>query len=395
MKRFTLLFVAILSTTLLVTGCSTTPPLSAEMATAPIKINVPQDPMLRITTLQVMDLFAKEFGKAPLVAKTLNKNKSFQLVDARPIMKYEGGHVPGAINIPKVLLAMNLDKLAKDKTIIFYCGGLHCGLSSASAKIAIKNGFKDVKVWYEGQPGWVKSGNYAEMETKGLEKLILKPSKKAYVLIDARPNIKYQKTFIPTAISLPKAEFGLKKGLLPNDKNIPLIFYCGGYKCELSHLSAKLALEMGYKKVSVYAAGQPAWKKAKLPFWGNKAGGVKKQKVASAALPEVISAKEFKNLVSVGNATIVDVRSEDDYATAHIPGSIYVMDEDFLYKPIESIGKLPKKGRVILHCTSGGRAGAAYYAILDTKYENKKNVQYLDADITVNPDGTFSIGEEH
>ncbi len=398
MKKLTLLLVAILAATFLVTGCQTTAPKApvTDKAAAPVKKNVPQDPKLRITTQEVMALFAKEFGDAPLVVETLEKNKNFQIIDARPANKYEGGHVPGAISIPKPMLSKNLDKLSKDKTLIFYCGGLHCGLSPASAKIALKNGFKNVKVWYEGQPGWVKAGNYVEMETKGLEKLVMKPSQKPYVLVDARPSVKYQKSFIPTAIALPKAEFELKKGLLPNDKSVPLVFYCGGYKCKLSHQNAKMALGMGYKKVAVYAAGQPAWKKTGLPLWGNEASGVKKKKVATNALPEAISPKEFKELVAAGKVTIVDTRSAEDYAAGHIPGSIHVFDEDFIFKAKESVAKLPNEGRVVLHCATGGRAGGSYYAILgESDYVNKNNLQYLDSTITINADGSFMIEEGH
>ena len=397
MRRLTLLLVGILATAFLVVGCKTTTPTvpPAEKAAAPVKKNVPQDPKLRITTVQVMDLFTKEFGDAPLVLETLEKNKTFQLIDARPAIKYEAGHVPGAVSIPKPLLSQNLDKLAKDKMLIFYCGGLHCKLSPASADIAMKAGFKNVKVWYEGMPGWKKAGNYTEIETKAVEKLVTKPGKKPFVLIDARPAVKYQKSFIPTAISLPKAEFDLKKGMLPNDKSIPLVFYCGGYKCKLSHQSASLALTMGYKNVSVYAAGQPVWKKAKLPLWGNEASGVKKKKTSTKALPEGITPKEFKELVAAGKVTVVDVRAADEFAAGHIPGAIHVFDEDFIFKAEEAVAKLPKEGRVVLHCATGGRAGGAYYAILDTKYTNKNNLQYLDAVITITPDGTFTIGEGH
>ena len=231
MRRLALLLVGILAATFLVTGCKTTTPAvpPAEKAAAPVKKNVPQDPKLRITTVEVMDLFTKEFGGGPLVKETLEKNQTFQIIDARPAVKYQAGHVPGAISIPKPLLSQNLDKLAKDKMLIFYCGGLHCKLSPQSAEVAIKAGFKNVKVWYEGMPGWKKAGNYAEIETEAVEKLATKPGKKPYVLIDSRPGIKYQKSFIPTAISIPKAEFEMKKGLLPNDKSILLMFYCGGY----------------------------------------------------------------------------------------------------------------------------------------------------------------------
>jgi rhodanese-related sulfurtransferase len=50
------------------------------------------------------------------------------------------------------------------------------------------------------------------------------------VVIDARPKkAKYDKGYIPSAISIPDSEFDKLKGKLPADKNTLLIFYCGGY----------------------------------------------------------------------------------------------------------------------------------------------------------------------
>jgi rhodanese-related sulfurtransferase len=50
------------------------------------------------------------------------------------------------------------------------------------------------------------------------------------VVVDARPKkAKYDKGYIPTAISIPDSEFDKLKGKLPADKNTLLIFYCGGY----------------------------------------------------------------------------------------------------------------------------------------------------------------------
>ena len=397
MRKLVLLLLAIATSAFLITGCVSTnvKEAAAVKATAPEQKNVPQDPELRITTQEVMELFSKEFSGATLVAETLENNKTFQLIDARPAVKFEAGHVPGAISIPKPLLPQNLNKLEKDKLLIFYCGGLHCNLSPASAKIAMKAGFQNVKVWYEGMPAWIAAGNYAEIETPAIEKLVMKPGKKPLLLIDARPGVKYQKAFIPFAMSLPKAEFEAKKGLLPEDKSIPLVFYCGGYKCKLSHESATLALTMGYKKVSVYAAGEPAWKEAGLPLWGNEASGVKKKEVAKNALPEVITPEEFTKLLAAGDLIVVDVRSKEDYDAAHIPGAINIFDEDFYSKEQEALAKLPKEGRIALHCATGSRAGGAYYAILDTNYGNKNSLQYLDSTIIVATDGSYTFEKAH
>lgn len=393
MRRLAPLLLVVLASTFLIAGCASTSMTvtSANQAAVSEQKNVPQDPKLRITTQEVMALFAKEFSNSSLVPETLEKNKTFQLIDARPAVKFESGHVPGALNIPKPLLSQNLDKLAKDKMLIFYCGGLHCKLSPGSAEIAMKAGFQNVKVWYEGMPGWIAAGNYAEIETPAVEKLVMKPGKTPLLLIDARPGVKYQKSFIPSAISLPKAEFDAKKGLLPSDKSIPLVFYCGGYKCKLSHKSAELALAMGYKKVSVYAAGEPGWKEAGLPLWGNEASGVKRMEVSEKALPEAITPEEFTKMLAAGKLTVVDVRAKEEYDAAHIPGAIHIFDEDFYSNEEESLAKLPKEGRIVLYCSAGSRSGGAYYAILDTNYGNKNNLQYLDAITTINADGSFTI----
>jgi rhodanese-related sulfurtransferase len=50
------------------------------------------------------------------------------------------------------------------------------------------------------------------------------------MVLDSRPKrAKYDKGHIPGAISLPDSKFDEMKGDLPQDKSIPLVFYCGGY----------------------------------------------------------------------------------------------------------------------------------------------------------------------
>ncbi len=352
------------------------PPAQAQAAQKAVS----QDPKLAITTAEVMAILA-----GPEAA-------NYQLVDSRPDVKFQEGHVPGAISVPKATLEQNLDKLDKNKTLIFYCGGLHCELSPASAAIAQKNGFTKIKVWYEGEPAWSKAGNYLISELPYVQKLVT-GGKDAYLLVDSRPAVKYNKAFIPTAVSLPKAEFDLKKGLLPADKATPLIFYCGGFTCELSHESAKLALGLGYTKVRVFAAGEPAWKEAGLPLWGDEPSGVApKPKADTGGLPETIKPDEFEKLAAEGKLFLVDVRSAKDFAAGHLPGAIHIFDEDFIHKAKESVAKLPADGRVALYCSTGARSASAYYAILgESDYGNKKNLQYLDSTILINPDGSFTI----
>ncbi len=378
-RRVTVVFTA----SLLVIGCSPRAQELIVVPQAPVQQQtVEQDAALAISTAEVMALLA-----GPDAAK-------YVVVDARPQVKFEAGHVPGALSLPKAVLEQNLDQLPRDKTLIFYCGGLHCSLSPASAAIAMQHGYEQVKVWYEGMPGWVDAGNYAEVELPYLEKLVTLGGKKPFVLVDARPAVKYSKAFIPGAVSIPKAEFGLKKGLLPADKNLPVIFYCGGYACKLSHQSARLALDLGYSDVAVFPAGEPAWREAGLPLWGDEASGVvnKPAPVEEGALPEAIFPEEFQQLVARGKVQVVDVRDPEEYAAAHIAGAINIFDEDFIHKPKESCDRLATDKRVVLVCSTGARSASAYYAILgESDYPNKKRLQYLDNTLIIAADGSFEI----
>ena len=50
------------------------------------------------------------------------------------------------------------------------------------------------------------------------------------MVIDSRPKkAKYDKGFVPSAISIPDSEFEKLQGKLPRDPDTALIFYCEGH----------------------------------------------------------------------------------------------------------------------------------------------------------------------
>ncbi len=68
-----------------------------------------------VTEIEVDELFKLLQDHAPLT-----------LVDARPEMRYNQGHLPGSINIPVPMLKEQKAKVLpkdKNKLLIFYCGG--------------------------------------------------------------------------------------------------------------------------------------------------------------------------------------------------------------------------------------------------------------------------------
>ncbi len=75
------------------------------------------------------------------------------LLDVRPSVEYEFGHITGAISIPMNELMINLKSIAKDKEIIAYCRGPFCVLADEAVKLLKEQGYQ-VRRLDEGYPEW-------------------------------------------------------------------------------------------------------------------------------------------------------------------------------------------------------------------------------------------------
>lgn len=81
-----------------------------------------------------------------------------------------------------------------------------------------------------------------------------------------------------------------------------------------------------------------------------------------------ITAKEAKERMDAGGATLVDVRRADEYAAAHIPGAILVPNETIAQ---EAASMLPDKDAVLLiYCRTGIRSKQAANKLVKQGYKN-------------------------
>ena len=101
-------------------------------------------------------------------------------------------------------------------------------MSHKSAWKAEKMGYRNVKVFSDGYPAWMKTpGNYASVAVEYVAKQL---ETNRAIVVDSRPKRpKYDKGHIPTAMSIPDSQFEKLQGKLPRDPDTVLIFYCGGY----------------------------------------------------------------------------------------------------------------------------------------------------------------------
>ena len=74
---------------------------------------------------------------------------------------------------------------------------------------------------------WAQNFNITDLTAAEVKKLIAQPEK--VLVVDARTEGEYMQGHIPTAVNIPPPQFTSIGKHLPQDKSLPIIFYCRGY----------------------------------------------------------------------------------------------------------------------------------------------------------------------
>ncbi len=385
---------------LLLSGCTSSGGPEAAVAPATKVLTAPSPHVKEIMVKYALEDVNYEYVKTAIGNGTRSGAKAL-LIDARPNPKYLGGTIPSALSIPDTQIEKyiaQLDKVAKDKEIIVFCGGWDCEKSPIVAGYLKGKGYTNVKLYQAGEPEW-KTKNYLEVGTPVIESAF---KKNAAVLIDARPYVKTLAESIPGAMHMNDEDMPQMLGRFPVDKNTPIITFCAGYECHKSHVVARKLIELGYTKVSVYAGGLPAWKEAKL-----QTTAWKKAESSVVATPKKdifvdgiklgedegsVDGEAYKALIVAdkipANVAVVDVRNASEFASGHIKGAINL--EMGKMSVADIVAKLPKNKVVIINCATGGRAMEAHMKLKAGKVDVSK-IFYFDANIKCDTNGKCEI----
>ncbi len=374
---------------LLLSGCATNQP---EVNTIPTTkaLTAPTPHVKELIEKYKLEIVDYAYTKQAIGNGTRSGAKAL-LIDARPNPKYLGGTIPSSLNIPDTQIDKyigQLDKVAKDKEIIVFCGGWECEKSPIVAGYLKDHGFTNVKLYQAGEPEW-KEKNYLEV---GLPVAQAAFKNESALLIDARPLGKYLAGSIPGALHIHDADADKFVGRLPIDKATSIITFCEGYDCAKSHNLAHKLQELGYTKVSVFAAGYPGWKEAGLQ---TTAGGMKKAETVTAPKKDMfvegiklgsdegtVDGEWYKALIMSdkipANVAVIDVRTPAEFANGHIKGAVNIEAGKLSAK--ELAAKLPKGKVVIFNCSAGGRSMEAFLKLQNAKIDVSK-IFYFDANI--------------
>jgi len=74
---------------------------------------------------------------------------------------------------------------------------------------------------------WAQDFNFTNLTAEEVIKRIVQSEK--LLVVDARTEEEYRQGHIPNAVNIPPSQFKFIRNHLPQDKSLPIIFYCRGY----------------------------------------------------------------------------------------------------------------------------------------------------------------------
>jgi rhodanese-related sulfurtransferase len=88
------------------------------------------------------------------------------VIDVRPEVEYEQGHICGARSVPVETLRRRLAELPRDVEVVAYCRGPYCVYSDEAVRLLHQHGFRARRL-YEGFQEWRAAGYPVETREQG------------------------------------------------------------------------------------------------------------------------------------------------------------------------------------------------------------------------------------
>lgn len=311
--------------------------------------------------------------------KARTADPKVMVYDVRPPAAYQEAHISGAKMLPAPAFEKFKDQLPLDKAVpvVLYDTG---GCLSPTVAFNIKSmGYEEVSIYTAGFPDWSKTDYGVTTET-WLQEAIGKGV--AHVLIDLRDSASVAKGHIKGAVGIPFETLAKAKEQFPVQKNAAIVLYGPNQQ-----QAAATLVEWGYRAVRLLPVDFEAWQKAGNPVQTGPAPSA--ITYVPQAKPGTVASEEFRQAASQpsAKAMLVDVRNADEAAEeGMVPGAVNIP----LDQVASRLAEFPAETEAVLYCPTGVRAEMAHTILA----EAGKKSRYLDAKISVNKDGSYTIEEK-
>jgi len=321
-----------------------------------------------------------------LVAQGSEKGKYF-LFDSRPLIRFQQGYIPTAVNLPFPAFDKMAEKLLpqdKSSLIIFYCQGVTCNLSPGSAVKAAKLGYTNVKVYKAGFPAWQEK-NHGLLTPQFLKEAWMDKDI-PIVLLDVRDKKASANGFIKGAVAFPVKESATLVKKLDIKKNAPILVYNQDGGKDAAVVAAAV-IKAGYKNVLVLSGGFDAWQAAKFDVASGKLSA--KAVYIPKPRPGEINLDEFKKYAAdlPANVMIIDPRTPAEVKAGTLKNAKSIPTEEIKNRQAE----IPKDKLIVFYCNTGAIAEVSYNTLKELGYTN---VKFVNAKLTFEKNGKYTISKE-
>ncbi len=227
-------------------------------------------------------------------------------------------------------------------------------MSTKNAGLAIKDGYKNVRVYLDGQPAWIKDGNSVYTSTANI-------SQGNIVLIDLRSEKKSTEGRIARSVTIPYPTLEDRLEDIPT--KAPIVIYSDNEK-EVTAAN-KVLREDGFKKVALVSGNYAGWVQqggqvvtgpvATDITWKRKRG---KGEISKADFLKAVNGQDPKTV-------ILDVRTVEEVTEGGFNNAISV--------PLDQLNSrltdIPKNKKIYVHCTTGARADMAVQELNKNGYK--------------------------
>jgi rhodanese-related sulfurtransferase len=207
--------------------------------------------------------------------RMVDAKEDFVLADALSPIEFAEERIAGSVNLPVSAIKSGAVKLPADKAkkLVFYCKGPKCTKSQKAAGLAVKMGYRNVAVYNEGIPEWVKRGYPAELkkvypavEIPVLAAAELKgmlDAKANVFVLDLRDDSDAAAGKIPGSVNIDLEELDTRLAAVPKGKKVVVVDLHG----KQTQIAGRFLRSKGYEDVARLDGGfVSGWLKAGYPF---------------------------------------------------------------------------------------------------------------------------------
>ncbi len=281
----------------------------------------------------------------------------YALFDARERGEFNECQIPGATSLPRSQIEFRIAALVPDRhipVVAYDEGGARAPLAAATL---LGLGYVQVSILDGGLSAWqtedrpVASGVnvpskafgekvHHERNTPDLapqELKALQDRSADLIILDVRTPEEYGRFCIPGGINVPGGDLILWAEMLKQQKNTAVVTNCAGRtrsiiaaaalrRLGLTHVRALQNGTMGWVLAGFELENKPRRSAPQAPQTSRENATALARRVAEEEQIPSISSRELARLIGLkaGMHYLIDVRSEDEYATGHLPGSFNV-----------------------------------------------------------------------